>query len=602
MRRDNREGPGEGGGVRGGVCSGVMPDAIARCATLAGSGSHAERAQAMGQSEFDVVVVGSGAAGLTCATVAQQQGLKCLVVEKADVLGGTTAYSGGGAWIPCNPHMADIGQTDTREEAQTYLSAVLGNHYDAAQMDAFLEAGPEMVRYMEENTHVRLFSIPLSDYNPDFAGAKLGRIMLTQEYDGSALGPWLRKVRLPFAGYVAFGSMQTDPQHLGKLKNAFRDFGSFAFSAKRFAGFVRDLLRFGRGANMANGNALIGRLLRSALDAGVEVWESSPAVRLMRDGDAVTGIVVSRNGKEAQIAANCGVVLASGGFGGNQAMVEKFMPMAGQHTAVSPESNTGDGLAMGQDAGGTLPDPNPDNGIWAPVSLVRDASGKVVSKFPHFGPDRGKPGTIIVAPDGKRFANEASPYQDFTNVMHRDNIGTAWLICDHRMLREYGVGIALPRPLPYKQHIKSGYLKTGRTIAELADAIGIDPGALEATVSAFNRHAAEGNDPDFQRGGNIYDNAQGDFEHKPNPNLAPLETAPFYAVEIHPGNVSTLYGFNTNGDAQVIDAARQSIRGLYAIGLDQNSVMKGFYPGGGSSIGPAMTFGYRAAMHMARGG
>ncbi|MEZ5687460.1 MAG: FAD-dependent oxidoreductase [Caenibius sp.] len=554
----------------------------------------------MSNTEFDVVVIGSGGAGLTCATVAQQQGLRCLVIEKAGMFGGTTAYSGGGVWIPCNPHMADIGQEDSRSDAEAYLSAVLGNHYDADLVGAFLDSGAEMVRYMEDNTHVRFFSIPLSDYQPDLPGAKLGRTMLTQEYDGSPLGDWLRKVRLPFLGYVAFGSMQTDPQHLGKFRNAFRTPEGFLFSARRFSAFVLDLLRFGRGANMANGNALVGRLLRSALDAGVTLWESSPAIRLMSDDGGVTGVVVKRDGREFEIRAERGVVLASGGFGANPAMVEQYMPMPGRHVSISPESNEGDGLAMAQAVGGALPPPNPDNGIWAPVSHVHDATGKVISKFPHFGPDRGKPGTIIVTPDGKRFGNEASPYQDFVNVMHERGIDTAWLIADHRMLRNYGLGIALPAPLPYRKYVRSGYLIRGRTIAELADKIGMDPSALETTVQEFNRHAARGADPVFHRGESIYDNAQGDFGHQPNPNLAPVEHAPFYAVKIHPGNVSTLYGMNTTADAQVLDARNNPIGGLYAIGLDQNAVTKGFYPGGGSSIGPGMTFAYRAAMRMAR--
>ena len=555
----------------------------------------------MSGNQYDVVVIGSGASGLTCATVAQQKGLRCLVLEKSALLGGTTAYSGGGVWIAGNPHMHQSGASDSRADAKAYLSAVLGNHYDELLIGAFLDSGPEMVSYMEENTQVRFFSIPLSDYRPEFPGAKLGRTMLTQEYDGRALGGWLRKLRLPLPGYVAFGSMQTDPQHLGKLKQAFRSWEGFRFSAGRCAAFLRDLVQYGRGANLANGNALVGRLLRSALDAGVEVWPASPAVRLLHDdAQGVAGVVVRRpDGSEVEIAASKGVVLASGGFGSNKAMVEQFMPMPGVHTAISPESNMGDGLAMGQAAGGTLPDPNPDNGIWSPVSLVRDRSGKLRSIFPHFGPDRGKPGTIIVAPDGKRFANEASPYQDFTNVMHRLGIGAAWLVFDHRMLRNYGVGVALPAPLPYKQHIRSGYLKVADSIGELAARIGVDRAALKATVEEFNRHARNGKDPAFNRGGNIYDNAQGDFEHRPNPNLAPVEVGPFYAVEIHPGNVSSLYGFSTTPDAQVMNRDRQPIPGLYAVGLDQNSLMKGFYPGGGSSLGPGMTFAYRAALHMA---
>jgi hypothetical protein len=218
----------------------------------------------MTTAQYDVVVIGSGASGLTCATVAQQKGLRCLVLEKSALLGGTTAYSGGGVWIAGNPHMHQSGASDSRVDAKAYLSAVLGNHYDELLIEAFLDSGPEMVSYMEENTQVRFFSIPLSDYRPEFPGAKLGRTMLTQEYDGRALGGWLRKLRLPLPGYVAFGSMQADPQHLGKLKQAFRSWEGFRFSAGRFAAFLRDLLQYRRGANLANGNALVGRPPRNA--------------------------------------------------------------------------------------------------------------------------------------------------------------------------------------------------------------------------------------------------------------------------------------------------------------------------------------------------
>jgi len=238
--------------------------------------------------------------------------------------------------------------------------------------------------------------------------------------------------------------------------------------------------------------------------------------------------------------------------------------------------------------------------VWAPISVFRNKAGDVITKYPHFGPDRGKPGTIVVAPDGKRFANEAEPYQFFVNTMNERKIGTAYLIADHRMLRNYGLGLALPAPLPYRKWIRNGYLTMGKTIRELAGKLGIDPDALEATITEFNRHARDGVDPEFNRGGNSYDNAQGDWTHKPNPNLEPLENAPFYAVPIHPGDVSSVYGLETSVDAQVMRADGTAIPGLYAVGLDQNTVMRGFYPGGGSSIGPAMAFGYRAAVKMAK--
>jgi len=553
-----------------------------------------------GKTRFDVVIVGSGAAGLTAAVVAAQQGLRVLVVEKAEVLGGTTAYSGGGLWIPNNPLMDGLGQTDSAADAETYLRTMLGNSYDPAMVDAFLASGPAMLRYMEANTEVRFYPVPLPDYKESLPGARVGRTIIATEYDGRRLGGWIRKVRTPFAGYVAFGSMQSDPQHIGKFRNAFRTLEGFRFSAGRMFSFLVDRVLYGKGAHMASGNALVGRLLRSALDAGVTIWTGTPALRtLSRDG-RVCGIAVKRDGQDVEIAAQRGVVLASGGFGGNPDMIRKFMPMPDAHVSLHPESNTGDGLAMGQAAGGVMPEPNADNGIWAPISLVRDASGTVVSKYPHFGPDRGKPGSLIVGPDGRRFADEAAPYQDFVNAMVERNIGTAWFIGDHRFVRSYGMGIALPAPLPLRPHVDSGYLISAPTLPALAARIGLDPDALAATVARFNTHAAEGQDPEFGRGSTAYDNIQGDFGHAPNPNLAPVEHAPFYAVPIHPGNVSTVHGLRTTPDAEVVDGNGTAIPGLFAIGLDQNSIMRGFYPGGGASLGPGMTFAYRAALKLAQ--
>jgi succinate dehydrogenase/fumarate reductase flavoprotein subunit len=552
-----------------------------------------------GKTEYDVIVVGSGASALTTAVVAAGKGLDVLVVEKAPVFGGTTAYSSGGAWIPNNPYMGSVGQTDSAAEAHEYIHSILGNHYDPEKVGAFIDSGPEMLRYMDANTQVRFYPLPLSDYRPSAPSAKLARTIIAAEYDGRALGRWVKLIRKPMPGFVAFGSMQSDLGHLGKFKNAFRTREGFTFSAGRFARFLTDLVRYGKGANLAHGNALIGRLVRSCLDAGVTLWNDSPAINLSVVNGAVQGVVVSRQGLEYGLKARHGVVLATGGFGGNGDMIRQFMPMPDDHVAVHPESNTGDGIALGKLAGGSLPEPNPDNGVWAPVSVMRDRSGKVVSKYPHFGLDRGKPGSLIVDNKAKRFANEASPYQEFVNVMVENRVGTAWFIGDHRFIKKYGMGIALPAPMSFRKLVKNGYLIEAATLRALARILKLDPDTLEQTVQRFNGNATRGEDPDFGRGSNIYDNAQGDFEHKPNPNLAPVEHGPFYAVAIHPGNVSTVYGFSTSVDAEVLRQDGSVIPGLFAVGLDQNTVMKGFYPGGGSSIGPGMTFGYRAALRMA---
>jgi succinate dehydrogenase/fumarate reductase flavoprotein subunit len=548
--------------------------------------------------EYDVVVVGSGVGGLTTAVVAAQKGLKVAVVEKADVFGGTTAYSSGGAWIPNNPYMTDVGQNDSSAEALTYLHATLGNSYDDELVSAFVETGPKMLQYMLANTEVRFYPVLLTDYHPGEPGAKSARTIIATEYDGRKLGDYIRYVRNPLPGYVAFGSFQSDMQHLPKLTSAFRTWSGFRYAVGRMAGFALDLIRFGKGTYMAHGNALVGRLMRSALDAGVVLRRSTPAIRLIQSDQVVSGIVVEVDGKEASIKVRKGVVLATGGFGADPEMRARFMPLPDQHLSAQPAENVGDGIRLGESVGGKMASPNVSNGIWTPCSAYRAADGSTRSVFPHFGPDRGKPGTLIVGTDGRRFGNEASPYQEFVSYMNANGIGKAWFIGHKTALRRYGMGVAMPAPLPYRHLVREGYLKEAPTIEKLAKIIGVPADVLQATVARFNQFAEKGEDPDFARGSNSYDNAQGDFNHSPNPNLGPLVDPPYYAIEIHPGDCSSVLGLTTTVDGEVTTLSGDVIPGLFAVGLDMNSMMYGKYPGGGSSIGPAMVFGYRAALKL----
>lgn len=548
---------------------------------------------------YDVVVVGSGAAGLTSALVLAQRGLSVAVVEKAAVLGGTTATSGGAAWIPGNPLMKDAGQSDSREEARTYLRAILGNRYDEAFVEAFLDSGPALIAHLEATSEVSFYPVSLSDYKPDLPGAKLARTIIAREYDGRRLGSMVRHVRNPLPGFAAFRSFQADPQDIGKLTAVFRTWEGFTFTMRRLATFAAGVVRHGKGTHMANGNALAGRLIKSAMDHGVTFLRSAPVEELViRDG-RVRGVVVRRSGTKTTVVANRAVILASGGFGANTDWREKFMPLPEAHLSAQPAENVGDGIVLGTSAGGRVAEPNAANGVWAPCSALRDADGNVVTVYPHFGPDRGKPGSIIVDPAGKRFYDEAAPYQDFVNAMNERGLTTAWFIAERPALRRYGMGLALPAPLPIGRLIKAGYLIEAPTLPELAARIGVPAEALCATVAAFNESARVGVDAEFGKGSNIYDNAQGDPGHKPNPNLGPLEQGPFYAVRLHPGDCSSILGLRTSVDGEVVDETGRAIPGLFAAGLDQDSFLHGEYPGGGSSIGPAMTFAYRAALRIA---
>ncbi|KAK5047276.1 hypothetical protein LTR84_006798 [Exophiala bonariae] len=543
---------------------------------------------------YDVVVVGSGCSGLTSAVVAAKHSLKVLVVEKTQYFGGTTAYSGGGAWIPVNKHQPSIGVQDSIDQADIYLHAVLGDLYDTKKVPAFLETGPEMVKWMEDNSTVRFKPVPLPDYHVAKKGASRGRTILTEKFDGRRLGPLIQNVRYPIQGYSAFGSMQADPAELSLLTNPFGSITNLTLATKKVLRYALDLIRYGKGTDMANGNALVGRLLFSAQQQGVELWNSSAATKPILDHGRVVGLHVVRGGKETMVYARRGVVLASGGFGRSEE-ANQFVP---HEWCASPRGNTGDGKRIGVECGGALPPKNPSNAIFAPISLLSTSKGPV-RRFPHFAIDRSKPGSIIVGPDGRRFANESEPYQEFVGTMHKKGIKKAYYIGDRTHLRKYGMGMALPWPYPIWRLLRQGYLISAPTIAALAEKIGVPVTNLEQTVSDHNSFAKTGVDTQYHRGENEYDSFYGDPQVQPNQNLQPCATGPFYALPIYPGNVSTVYGLITNKDAQVLDQKGVVVAGLYAVGCDQNNVFKGAYPGGGSSIGPGMTFGYRAGRKLA---
>lgn len=547
---------------------------------------------------YDVVVVGSGCAGLTAALVCATRGLRVLVVEKTRYFGGTTAYSGGGAWIPHNKHQPAVGVSDSTQQVDTYLRAVMGPLYEEGdkKIAAFLRSGSQMVDWIESHSQVRFKPVPLPDYHVDKPGASAGRTILTEEFNGCALGrAGIRDMRYPLQGLSAFGTMQLDPGDMGKMTGVFRGVGNFVFATRRVLRYLVDLLVYGKGTHMANGNALAGRLVASVRGVGVELWSHTVALEAITTDGRVEGIKVDRNGQTLSICATRGVVLASGGLG-RSPEARKVMPH--EWTAV-PRGNTGDGNRIGVAVGGTLPPPNPMNGIFAPISLLhpKDPS-KPIRRYPHFAIDRAKPGSIIVGPDGRRFANEAQPYQEFVSTMHARGIEKAYYIGDRTLLRKYGMGMALPAPYPIWRLLRQGYLIQAPTIAELAAKIGVPANALEETVKQMNGFAAVGKDTQFHRGANAYDQFYGDPEVKPNPNLGVCERAPFYALPIYPGNVSVFYGLTTDEDARVLRKDGKPVHGLYAVGLDQSPVFKGTYPGGGSSIGPAMTFGYRAGLSL----
>ena len=563
--------------------------------------------------ECDVLVVGSGASGMAVAVTAAHQGLSVLVVEKAPLYGGTPARSGGWLWVPGTKLATEQGLLEPPGAARAYLQHEAGTHFDPARVDAFLENGPKAIHFFTSQTCVQ-FDMPpaFPDYHAEAPGGLPGgRSMVTRPFDGRELGARIAQLAPPVPELTVFGMMLGSGKELWHFLRAFKSFESFFFVAKRFGRHFLDVLRHGRGMTLTNGNALAGRLAKAAMDQSVPVWLSSPVIKLLVEGDAVVGAVVQREGTSLEVRVEVrvkhGVVLAAGGFPHDierRKLLFPHAPTGREHFTPSPELNTGDGLRLGESAGGWVDTSIPNAGAWCPTSVVprKDGSQGVM---PHFI-DRAKPGVIAITADGERFTNEALSYHDFVQDLvktckakHLPEF-SAWLICDHHHLREYGLGSVAKFPLPIGKYLKSGYLKRGRTLDELASTIGVPAANLQRQVQTFNRDAATGTDTQFAKGSTAYNRYQGDALVAPNPCMAPIQLGPFYAIKIVIGEIGTFAGLATDASCRVLTRDRQVVKGLYAVGNDAASVMGGNYPGAGITLGPAVTFGYVAGMELAR--
>lgn len=567
----------------------------------------------MKREETDVLVVGSGAGGLGTAVTAAHRDLKVIVAEKEPVFGGTSARSGGWMWIPNNAPGKRAGIEDSVEKARAYLKHEAGEYYDSARIEAFLEAGPKTVDFFEKNTSLQFDLGPtFADYHPTAEGGMdAGRSIVARPFDGRNLGKEIKRLRPPLWEITVLGMMIGSGKELLHFFNVTRSPVSALYVVGLVAKFARDMVFHGRAMRLMNGNALVARLAKSAFDMGVPIWTSSPVQRLLKDEDGnVTGAIVNRPDGPVEVIARKGVVLAAGGFPQDAVRRKALMPHAPsghEHISPAPPGNTGDGLRLGETVGAHMNTDLPHAAAWVPVSRPPRGDG-TRGVFPHFV-DRSKPGVIAITRSGRRFVNEAQSYHDFCQAMYarcKEEDGenaeiAAWFIADHRTFRRYGLGYAKPSPVPYKQLIKQGYLFCGKTLKDLAREIGADGAQLEKTVAEFNKHAVKGEDPEFGKGSTSYNRSLGDPDHKPNPCVAPVAKGPFYAVRLHIGDLGTFAGLQTNENAQVLDETGQPIKGLYAAGNDAASVMGGNYPGGGITLGPAITFGYIASRHMAGG-
>lgn len=555
--------------------------------------------------EFDVVVVGSGSGGMTAALCAHDLGQSVLVIEKSDQYGGTTAISGGGVWVPCNHLMTGAGGSDSYDDALTYLKTATRGMVAETRLRAYLEHSPKMLKYLEEKSRLRYRSMPqYSDYYPNLPGAKSGyRTLDPIPFNAAELGDDFADMRPPQPGTLIGGrvAMTAGEAHTMLTKER----GWIALLLKRMAKYWLDLpwrFRSKRDRRLTLGSALIGALRRSMLDRKIPLWLETPLESLVSDSRGVAGVIATRGGRAVRLRARRGVVLAAGGFEHNQSMRDQYLPKpTSAEWTVTPASNTGDAIRAGQSLGAQTA--LMDHAWWAPTLFVMGREKRRAVFV-----ERALPGCVLVNRKGSRFVDEAAPYSDIVYAMYADHEKSganlpAWLIFDAEFRRKYPIGPLLPGMARPDKALPASWLGQvyfrADSLEALAQQIEIDAAGLRATVERMNEFATTGDDKDFGKGSNPFDRYYGDVNVKPNPCLAPLAKAPFYAIRIDAGDIGTKGGLLTDEFARVLRDDDQPIPGLYAIGNTSAAVMGPSYPGAGSTLGPAMTFGYIAAHHLA---
>ncbi|TKC86745.1 FAD-dependent oxidoreductase [Trinickia terrae] len=551
--------------------------------------------------EVDVVIMGAGAAGMTAAIVSKNEGLEPLVLEKTDQVGGTSAWSVGMMWFVDSTPMQAAGFKDSFETARQYFAATVGSSVERSLQEAYIVQGRAALDYLLRHSELEVMAVDYPDYSPELPGGMFGRAHAPLEFDGRKLGPHFKDLRAPLPAFAPFGGMMLDLPDLLHFLSVTRSMRSFFHVLKRFARYGIDRLSHHRGTRLVGGNALIARLYKTLLDRNVEVWLRASATKLVIERGEVVGAEVVRDGHTVRVRARRGVVIATGGYPGNPDMRREHSRQPTVDLTLGLTSNVGEGIRLGLSAGGRLDHNGSDTGYYVPMSVYTDEAGRT-TQWGHFMLDRPKPGFIAVGKDGKRFTNEAASYHAFTLGMFEAGAIPAFLIADAAAVKKYGIGVILPGSWPLARYEKAGYLFSGRTLAELAQKIGVDTSGLERSVERNNQFAVSGVDEDFGKGSSAYNVYKGDPAHSPNACIGPIERGPFYAVKLMPGDFGTSRGLVTSALGEVLDQEDRPIPRLYACGNDMNSPVGGHYIGAGITLGPALTFGYLAAMALAEKG
>lgn len=552
----------------------------------------------MSDREYDVVVVGSGAAGMTAALTAAHRGLSVVVLEKAAHYGGSTARSGGGVWIPGNKALRASGRPDDRDAARTYLHSIIGDVVPAEKIDTYLDRGAEAFDFVLDHTPLKMKWVPgYSDYYPEAPGGLgEGRSCEPTPFNGKILGAELANLEPPYAkAPLNVVVMQADFVRL----NLIRRHPKGAMRAMR-VGARTYLAKFTGKHLLGMGQAIIAAMRKGLLDAQVPVLLNTPLTDLVVTDGRVTGVKALVDGEPTTFTARYGVVLGAGGFEHNAEMRAKYQrqPITTEWT-TGAAANTGDGIQAGIAVGGKVD--FMEDAWWGPTIFK---GGK-----PWFAlAERNLPGTIMVNAEGKRFGNESAPYVEAVHTMYGGEYGQgegpganipAWLVFDQRYRNRYIFAGLQPGQRFPSRWLENDNIVKADTLEELAERIGVPAANLTGTVERFNGFVATGEDEDFGRGNSHYDRYYGDPTVKPNPCLATIDQGPFYAAKIVPGDLGTKGGLVTDTAGRVLGEDDAPIEGLYAAGNSSSPVMGHTYAGPGATIGPAITFGYLAVLDIA---
>ena len=559
----------------------------------------------MAEQEYDLIVVGSGAGALLGAIRAQEQGLKTLLVEKTDLFGGTSALSGGGIWIPLNYDQKNSGIKDDLETAFSYMKRCVRGMATDDRVLAYVETASKMAEYLRQIGIPYRAMAKYADYYPHIEGSKPGgRTMDPMDFNAAKLGlPALETMRPGATGNMLFGRMSI---------NAFEAHSMLSRELKSRFTIVGIMLKYfldypwrsktTRDRRMAGGQALIAGLLTAANKVGVEMWSKSPLKELVKDASGrVTGVIVEKNGQPMQVNAKRGVMLGAGGFERNQEMRDQYLtkPTKAEWTATPVGGNTGDAHRAGQAVGAQLHLMDWSWGVPT-MDVPKEAA------FRGIFVERSLPGCMVVNNKGQRFLDESGPYPEFQQAMlaeHAKGNGgvPAWIVFDASFRAQNPMGPLMPASAIPDSKVRKSWLNNvywkGETLEDLARQIGVEAAGLKDSAHRMTEYAKTGKDLDFDRGGNVFDRYYGDPRLK-NPNLGPIEKGPFYAMRLWPGEIGTKGGLLTDREGRVLSTEGQVIDGLYCVGNNSASVMGPAYAGAGSTLGPAMTFAFRAVADM----